>query len=175
MLIVRSERCWILMPNNEPGAEVELNCCAGSACLKDNSFYATLIIIWIINWIYETLLKSHKDICAFNMDFCNISHVIVVIIHIVQFASWANKTLSWFGNRLVFMGALFKKATLLGSQFKEELCHFGSTGVTKWNHKKNDFSNRFSYLSIKKISPPITHAISWTSVGFVDLIKNSHF
>ncbi len=45
MLILRSERCWILMPNNEPGAEVELNSCAGSACLKDNSFYATLIII----------------------------------------------------------------------------------------------------------------------------------
>ncbi len=55
----------------------------------------------------------------------------------------------------MFKGALFKNATLLGSQLKEELCHFYSTGVTKWNHKKNYFSNRFSYLSIKKIAPPI--------------------
>ncbi len=53
----------------------------------------------------------------------------------------------------MFKGGLFENATLLGSQLKEELCHFYSTGVTKWNHKKNDFSNRFSYLSIKKDSP----------------------
>lgn len=37
MLILCSERCWILMPNNEPGAEVVLKCFAGSACLKDNT------------------------------------------------------------------------------------------------------------------------------------------
>lgn len=75
MLILHSERYCILMPNNEPEAEVGLNCCASSAWLKDNTFLCNSHDNENYqNWIYETLLKSHQDICAINMDFVS-SHM----------------------------------------------------------------------------------------------------